>query len=109
MGEPDDWDRIIAVNYRGPLNTNPVGLRRSHDGMSTDPHSCRHAIGSRGWSEPRCDLRSRGDDDADVEFFWDPVCPWAWLTSRSVGEVARQRQLTVDWRFISLRLVNADK
>jgi hypothetical protein len=45
----------------------------------------------------------------DVEFFWDPVCPWAWLTSRWVEEVARQRDLTVDWRFISLRLVNADK
>jgi hypothetical protein len=46
---------------------------------------------------------------ADVEFFWDPVCPWAWLTSRWVVEVARQRDLTVDWRFISLRLVNDDK
>ena len=45
----------------------------------------------------------------DVEFFWDPVCPWAWLTSRWVAEVATQRDLTVDWRFISLRLVNADK
>ncbi|MEA3218870.1 MAG: hypothetical protein QOJ19_5026 [Acidimicrobiia bacterium] len=46
---------------------------------------------------------------ADVEFFWDPVCPWAWLTSRWVAEVARQRDLDVDWRFISLRLLNADK
>lgn len=45
----------------------------------------------------------------DVEFFWDPVCPWAWLTSRWVEEVARQRDLTVDWRFICLRLLNADK
>ena len=45
----------------------------------------------------------------DVEFFWDPVCPWAWLTSRWVAEVARLRDLTVDWRFICLRLVNADK
>lgn len=49
------------------------------------------------------------DDRADVEFFWDPVCPWAWLTSRWVGEVARQRDLSVDWRFISLRLLNAAK
>jgi hypothetical protein len=48
-------------------------------------------------------------NDYDVEFFWDPVCPWAWLTSRWVDEVARQRHLRVDWRFISLRLVNADK
>ena len=46
---------------------------------------------------------------ADVEFFWDPVCPWAWLTSRWVVEVAEQRDLRVDWRFISLRLLNADK
>jgi hypothetical protein len=45
----------------------------------------------------------------DVEFFWDPVCPWAWLTSRWVAEVARQRDLSVDWRFISLRLLNRDK
>jgi hypothetical protein len=46
---------------------------------------------------------------ADVEFFWDPVCPWAWLTSRWVEEVAAQRDLEVNWRFISLRLLNATK
>ncbi|MGY6499483.1 MAG: mycothiol-dependent nitroreductase Rv2466c family protein [Acidimicrobiales bacterium] len=46
---------------------------------------------------------------ADVEFFWDPMCPWAWITSRWVAEVARQRDLSVDWRFISLRMVNADR
>lgn len=47
--------------------------------------------------------------NVDVEFFWDPVCPWAWLTSRWVCEVAEQRNLTVDWRFISLRLLNKAK
>ena len=45
----------------------------------------------------------------DVEFFWDPVCPWAWITSRWVDEVARLRDLSVDWRFISLRLLNKDR
>lgn len=44
--------------------------------------------------------------DADIEFFWDPICPWAWLTSRWVQEVAGQRELAVDWRPISLRLLN---
>jgi hypothetical protein len=48
-------------------------------------------------------------DAVDVEFFWDPVCPWAWLTSRWVTEVAEQRSLSVDWRFICLRMVNASK
>jgi len=48
-------------------------------------------------------------EEFDVEFFWDPVCPWAWLTSRWVAEVAGQRDLRVDWRFICLRLLNAGK
>jgi Mycothiol-dependent nitroreductase Rv2466c len=46
---------------------------------------------------------------ADLEFFFDPVCPWAWVTSRWVVEVADQRGYEVDWRFICLRIVNEDK
>jgi 2-hydroxychromene-2-carboxylate isomerase len=46
---------------------------------------------------------------ADVEFFFDPICPWAWITSRFTIEVAEQRGMTVDWRFICLRIVNAEK
>lgn len=42
----------------------------------------------------------------DVRFWFDPVCPFAWLTSEWVRTVARQRELHVAWRFISLRLVN---
>ncbi len=49
------------------------------------------------------------DPSYDIEFFWDPVCPFAWITSRWVEQVARQRDFTVDWRFISLRLINKDK
>jgi len=46
---------------------------------------------------------------ADIEFFWDPVCPFAWITSRWVEKVATQRDYDVDYRFISLRLINKDK
>ncbi|MCH1436389.1 MAG: hypothetical protein L7U56_12005 [Acidimicrobiales bacterium] len=46
---------------------------------------------------------------ADIEFFWDPVCPFAWITSRWVKDVGEQAGLTIDWRFISLRLLNKDK
>ena len=45
----------------------------------------------------------------DIEFFWDPVCPFAWITSRWVVKVARQSDFRVDWRFISLRLLNKHK
>lgn len=46
---------------------------------------------------------------ADLDFFWDPVCPWAWLTSRWVVNVTEERPMEVDWRFISLRMVNKDR
>jgi hypothetical protein len=44
---------------------------------------------------------------ADLHFHFDPVCPFAWLTSRWVRTVAAQREYDVDWRFVSLRLLNA--
>ena len=45
--------------------------------------------------------------DADIRFYFDPVCPFAWMTSKWVRMVAAQRDYTVDWRFISLRLINS--
>jgi len=42
----------------------------------------------------------------DIHFHFDPVCPFAWLTSRWVVQVAAQREYSVDWRFISLRILN---
>jgi predicted DsbA family dithiol-disulfide isomerase len=40
----------------------------------------------------------------DVEVFVDPSCPWAWLTSRWVREVAPERDLTVFWRSYCLEI-----
>ncbi|NDG66233.1 MAG: hypothetical protein EBY23_04825 [Actinobacteria bacterium] len=45
---------------------------------------------------------------ADLEFFFDPICPWAWITSRWVDEVQKQRSYDVTWRFISLRMINEE-
>jgi len=45
--------------------------------------------------------------DADLHFYFDPVCPFAWMTSKWVRQVAAQRNYSVEWRFISLRLLNA--
>ena len=46
---------------------------------------------------------------ADLDFFFDPVCPWAWITSRWVVEVQELRNYTVSWKFISLKMLNQDK
>jgi 2-hydroxychromene-2-carboxylate isomerase len=39
-----------------------------------------------------------------VEVFVDPSCPWAWITSRWVKEVAPQRDLAVRWRSYCLEI-----
>lgn len=46
---------------------------------------------------------------ADLEFFFDPVCPWAWVTSRWVTEVQHLRDYQVEWRFISLKALNENQ
>ena len=45
---------------------------------------------------------------ADLEFFFDPVCPWAWVTSRWVHNVRDQRGYEVVWRPISLWVINEE-
>lgn len=46
---------------------------------------------------------------SSIEFFFDPVCPFAWLTSRWATEVADQTDLDIEWRFISLLYLNEQK
>ena len=46
---------------------------------------------------------------ADLEFYFDPVCPWAWITSRWVTNVQQLRNYDVSWKFISLRMINAER
>lgn len=41
-----------------------------------------------------------------VEYWFDVVCPWTWITSRWVAEVARVRGFEVAWRTFSLRVLN---
>ncbi len=43
---------------------------------------------------------------ADIRFYFDPVCPFCWLASKWIRMVQAERAFTVDWRFISLRLIN---
>jgi predicted DsbA family dithiol-disulfide isomerase len=47
-----------------------------------------------------------GEVKDTVDFYWDVVCPWCWITSRWMEDVASQRSIEVNWKFFSLKKIN---
>lgn len=48
-------------------------------------------------------------DMSDADFWFDPACPFAWITSRWMLEVERVRDIEVTWHIMSLAYLNQDK
>ena len=41
-----------------------------------------------------------------IDFYFDPVCPFTWLTSRWVKDAAGRSGDTITWKFLSLAVLN---
>jgi 2-hydroxychromene-2-carboxylate isomerase len=55
------------------------------------------------------DTTQTGQQTGTVDFWFDPACPWAWMTSRWIGEVEKVRDIRVTWHVMSLAVLNEDR
>jgi 2-hydroxychromene-2-carboxylate isomerase len=55
------------------------------------------------------EANDRPSGTVTADFWFDPLCPWAWITSRWILNASEVRPIEVKWHVMSLAYLNSDK
>jgi hypothetical protein len=57
----------------------------------------------------KAQVKVSSDDRVVADFWFDPLCPWAWMASRWILSAAEVRPIDVHWHVMSLAYLNSEK
>src|SRR5579863_7938570 len=77
-----------------------AGARSPRDGAGPGLGGPRNIIATDGVGN------GVSERETTADFWFDPLCPWAWITSRWMLEVEQVRPVKTDWRIMSLAYLN---
>jgi len=75
--------------------------------------SGEHLRAGHSCAERSSDLHTRGPsrnaEKSVADFWFDPLCPWCWITSRWILEVEKVRDIEVNFHVMSLAVLNENR
>ncbi len=74
--------------------------------MTREAEVVTHRSTSTGDSSKSLEVETIQTTPTTVDFWFDPLCPWAWIASRWILEAAAVRNLDVHWHVMSLAVLN---